>query len=142
MLDQFSKNYRTFYLKIVTKLSKYVFGIRDPGKTYPGSRGQKGTGSRVRIRNTGKNFAFLGQAVPHGEGGELPGPCTRLGPHSSGQGPLLQDPVHHSLSLSALFFGGLSALFLVAKRSLFGRYAPPLYFTRFYLETFSIMRRL
>ncbi len=27
-------------------------GIRDPEKTYPGSRGQKGTGSRIRIRNT------------------------------------------------------------------------------------------
>jgi hypothetical protein len=29
--------------------------IRDPEKTYsdPGSRGQKGTGSRIRIRNTG-----------------------------------------------------------------------------------------
>ncbi len=26
--------------------------IRDPEKTYPGSRGQKGTGSRIRIRNT------------------------------------------------------------------------------------------
>jgi hypothetical protein len=27
--------------------------IQDPGKIYPGSRGQKGTGSRIRIRNTG-----------------------------------------------------------------------------------------
>jgi hypothetical protein len=27
--------------------------IRDPEKTYPGSRGHKGTGSRIRIRNTG-----------------------------------------------------------------------------------------
>jgi hypothetical protein len=26
--------------------------IRDPEKTYPGSRDQKGTGSRIRIRNT------------------------------------------------------------------------------------------
>jgi hypothetical protein len=31
---------------------KYGYGIRDPEKTYPGSRGQKGTGSRIRIRNT------------------------------------------------------------------------------------------
>jgi hypothetical protein len=30
-------------------------GIRDPEKTYPGSRGQNGTGSRIRIRNTDKN---------------------------------------------------------------------------------------
>jgi hypothetical protein len=29
-LGQFSKNYRTFYPKIVTKLSKMGFGIRDP----------------------------------------------------------------------------------------------------------------
>jgi hypothetical protein len=36
------------------------FGIRDPGSGIrkkpipdPGSRGQKGTGSRIRIRNTG-----------------------------------------------------------------------------------------
>jgi hypothetical protein len=27
-------------------------GIRDPEKIYSGSRGQKGTGSRIRIRNT------------------------------------------------------------------------------------------
>jgi hypothetical protein len=26
-------------------------GIQDPEKTYPGSRGKKGTGSRIRIRN-------------------------------------------------------------------------------------------
>jgi hypothetical protein len=26
---------------------KYGFGIRDPEKTYSGSRGQKGTGSRI-----------------------------------------------------------------------------------------------
>ncbi len=31
---------------------KYGFGIRYPEKTHPGSRGQKGTGSRIRIRNT------------------------------------------------------------------------------------------
>jgi hypothetical protein len=28
--------------------------IRDPEKTYSGSRGQKGTGSRIRIRNTAR----------------------------------------------------------------------------------------
>ncbi len=48
-VGQFSKNYRTFYPKIVTKLSKiqYEFGIRDPGKTYFGTRGQKGTVSQI-----------------------------------------------------------------------------------------------
>jgi hypothetical protein len=45
--------------KIATKLSKIWLWdpgseIRDPEKTYSGSRGQKGTGSRIRIRNTGK----------------------------------------------------------------------------------------
>jgi hypothetical protein len=51
--------------KIVTKLSKYGFGsgIRDPRSGIrkkpipdPGSRGQKGTGSRIRIRNTAKKL--------------------------------------------------------------------------------------
>jgi hypothetical protein len=52
------------FTQIVTKLSEIRFGIRDPGKPHsgsrirekpipdPGSRGQKGTGSRIRIRNT------------------------------------------------------------------------------------------
>jgi hypothetical protein len=54
-LGQFSKNYRTFYPKNLSICSqKYGFGIRDPEKPIPdpGSRGQKGTGSRIRIRNT------------------------------------------------------------------------------------------
>jgi hypothetical protein len=45
-----TKNYSTFYPKLYLG-----FGIRDPGKKLvpdPGSRGQKGTGSRIRIRNT------------------------------------------------------------------------------------------
>ncbi len=114
-LDQFSKNYRTSYSNTLPLSSqKYGFGIRDPRsgkKPIPDPE-------RPHIPDPGyetlvKNFAFLGQAVPHGEGGELPGPGSRLGPHSSGQRPLLQDPVHHSLSLSALFLG--------AMRSLFGR---------------------
>ncbi len=40
----------------------YGFGIRDPGKKPipdPGSRRQKGTGSRIRIRNTGILNDFL-----------------------------------------------------------------------------------
>ncbi len=46
-----------FTQKIVTKLLKiWVWDpgseIRDPEKTYTGSRGQKGTESRIRIRNT------------------------------------------------------------------------------------------
>ncbi len=57
-LGQFPRIYRTFTQKIVTKLSKIWdwdpgSEIRDPEKTYSGSRGQKGTGSRIRIRNTG-----------------------------------------------------------------------------------------
>jgi hypothetical protein len=51
------KNNRTFS-------QKYGFGIRDPRsrkKTYPGSRiqGKKGTGSRIRIRNTGRKKTLL-----------------------------------------------------------------------------------
>jgi hypothetical protein len=55
LLGQFLKIYRTFYPKnIVNKISKiWVWDpgseIRDPEKTYSGSRGQKGTGSRIRI---------------------------------------------------------------------------------------------
>ncbi len=50
----FSKNYRSFTQKIVTKLSK--IWIWDPGS---GSRGLKGTGSVIRIRNTGNNANYL-----------------------------------------------------------------------------------
>jgi hypothetical protein len=53
-LGQFSKDYRTFYPKIVTRLSK--IWVWDPGSGKNLSRipdqGQKGTGSRIRIRNT------------------------------------------------------------------------------------------
>jgi hypothetical protein len=64
-LGQFSKNYRTFFLpkKLSLSTQKYGFGIRDPRSGIrkkpipdPGSRGQKGTGSRIRIRNTGKKL--------------------------------------------------------------------------------------
>jgi hypothetical protein len=58
-LGIFSKNYRTFYQKIVIKLSKiwdWDTGseIRDQEKPIldPGSRVQKGTGSRIQIHNT------------------------------------------------------------------------------------------
>jgi hypothetical protein len=48
----FQRIIELFAQKIVTKLSKvWVWdpgsGIRDPEKTYSGSRGQKGTGSRI-----------------------------------------------------------------------------------------------
>jgi hypothetical protein len=55
ILANFQRIIELFTQKIVTKLSKYGFGIRDPEKNLfpdPGSRGQKGTGSRIRIRNT------------------------------------------------------------------------------------------
>jgi hypothetical protein len=66
-------NYRTFYPKICHYSQKYGFGIRDlekkpipdPGS---GSRGQKGTGSRIRIRKTAhgkRKFIFCsGKVVP------------------------------------------------------------------------------
>jgi hypothetical protein len=53
----FKRIIEVFTQKIVSKLSKiWVWDpgseIRDPEKTHSGSRGQKGTGSRIRIRNT------------------------------------------------------------------------------------------
>jgi hypothetical protein len=53
----FQRIIELFTQKIVTKLSKIWLWdpgseIRDPEKTYSGSRDQKGTGSRIRIRNT------------------------------------------------------------------------------------------
>jgi hypothetical protein len=69
----FQRIIELFTHKIVTKFSKipYGFGMRDPRSGIrknlfripdpgvkkapdPGSRGQKGTGSRIRIRNTAK----------------------------------------------------------------------------------------
>ncbi len=37
-----------FTQKVASKLSEYGLGIRDPEKTEPGSRSQKGTGTRIR----------------------------------------------------------------------------------------------
>jgi hypothetical protein len=53
----FQRIIEVFTQKIVTKLSKIRVWdpgseIRDPEKIYSGSRSQKGTGSRIRIRNT------------------------------------------------------------------------------------------
>jgi hypothetical protein len=53
----FQRIIELFTQKIVTKL--YKIWVRDPGSRKkpipdPGSRGQKGTGSRIRIRNTVK----------------------------------------------------------------------------------------
>ncbi len=55
----FQRIIELFTQKIVTKLSKiWVWDpgseVRDPEKTHSGSRGQKGTGSRIRIRNTAR----------------------------------------------------------------------------------------
>jgi hypothetical protein len=52
MWTNFQRSIEIFTQKMVTKLSKIWIGIRDPGsekKTIsdPGSRGQKGTGSRI-----------------------------------------------------------------------------------------------
>jgi hypothetical protein len=52
--------------KLSQSFQKYEFGIRDPRSGIrnkpipdPGSRGQKGTGSRIRIRNTGSTSVPL-----------------------------------------------------------------------------------
>jgi hypothetical protein len=55
---KFQRIIELFAQKIVTKLSKvWVWdpesGIRKKPIPDPGSRGQKGNGSRIRIRNTG-----------------------------------------------------------------------------------------
>ncbi len=56
----FQRIIELFTQKIVTKLSKIWIWNPGSGKNLlripdPGSRGQKGTGSRIRIRNTGTN---------------------------------------------------------------------------------------
>jgi hypothetical protein len=57
----FQRIIELFTQKIVNKLSK--IWVWDPGSEIrkkpipdPGSRGQKGTGSRIRIRNTGQRY--------------------------------------------------------------------------------------
>jgi hypothetical protein len=59
----FQRIIELFTQQIVSKLSKYGFGIRDPRSGIrkkpipdPESRGQKGTGSRIQIRNTAQNL--------------------------------------------------------------------------------------
>ena len=49
----FQRIIELFTQKIVTKLSKiWVWDSGSGKKTYSGSQGQKGTGSRIRIRST------------------------------------------------------------------------------------------
>ncbi len=77
IFGKFSKNSRTFYPKKCHSSSqKYGFGIQDPGSIKnlfripnPGSRGQKGTGSWIRIRNTGY---WYGQCCGSGIRGLVP----------------------------------------------------------------------
>jgi hypothetical protein len=49
----FQRSLELFTQKIVLSSHKYGFGIRKKPIPDPGSRGQKGTGSRIRIHNTG-----------------------------------------------------------------------------------------
>jgi hypothetical protein len=65
----FQRIIELFTLKLSLSSQKYGFGIRDPGSEIrdpekpipdPGSRGQKGTGSRIRIRNTAKKITSKG----------------------------------------------------------------------------------
>ncbi len=59
-----SKELQNFVPKKLSLSSqKYGFGIRDPEKTYSGSRGQKGIGSRIRIHNT--NVRVLYSSLLH-----------------------------------------------------------------------------
>jgi hypothetical protein len=61
----FQRIVEVFTQKIFICSQIYGFGIRDPRSGIrkkpipdPGSRGQKGTGSRIRIRNTGKSDQY------------------------------------------------------------------------------------
>jgi hypothetical protein len=58
-LSQSIKNNSFFTQKFVTKLSILWIWIRDPG-----SRGQKSTGSRIRIRDTDINYILIIQIFP------------------------------------------------------------------------------
>jgi hypothetical protein len=53
--------------KLSVSSQKYGLGIRDPENPIPdhGSRGQKGTGSRILIRNTAVIFYLQGQFLRH-----------------------------------------------------------------------------
>jgi hypothetical protein len=102
-------------------------GIPDPEKTFSGSRGQKDSGSRIQICNTGKKLCFSRASC-----------ATRWRWRAAW--------TWYTSGASQLWTrtrpAGPSAPFFKPERALFGRCAPPLYFTRFYLETFSIMGRL
>ncbi len=52
--------------KLSLSSQKYGSGIRDPEKPIPdpGSRGRKGTGSRIRIRNTGYRYIIIMKSTP------------------------------------------------------------------------------
>ena len=58
--------------------------IRDPEKTYPRSRGQKGTGSRIRIRNTASDgfcadfFRLVPTVLAEQPSGEVEEDYTRV----------------------------------------------------------------
>jgi hypothetical protein len=65
ILVSFQRIIELFTQNFVNMLSNDGFGIRNPGSgknlfripdSRSGSRGQKGTGSRIRIRNTGKKL--------------------------------------------------------------------------------------
>ncbi len=63
------KKFQNFLPKKLSQSpQKYGLGIRDPEKTYSGSRipdlGQKGTGSRIRICNTAKNLLQHPTEIP------------------------------------------------------------------------------
>jgi hypothetical protein len=68
----FQRIIELFTQKIVTKLSKVWVQDPDPRSVIrkkpipdPGSRGQKGTGSRIRIRNTGAVCRATGHNIVH-----------------------------------------------------------------------------
>jgi hypothetical protein len=57
---KFGPVFKEFYPKKFHYALKYIVWDPGSGKSYPGSRGPKGIGSRIRIRNTGCRYARNG----------------------------------------------------------------------------------
>ena len=95
------KEFLNFLPKILSLSSqKYGFGIRDPAseirdpeKIYSGSRGQKGTLSRIRIRNTASKYLVFDVVWKADECGDLLGLAN---------GRLLRPLVHPGVGPEAL----------------------------------------
>ncbi len=117
-----------FTQKIVSKFSKIWFW--DPGKTYSGSRGLKGTGAWIRIRNTAAILLCccvqgLGWRSEGGEDRDGAGEGSRLRGHRRQKGPHRRHRPRRSLQVF-IFFIFFSFFFYVLISRLLN--LPPLRF--------------